>query len=130
MFDDIAAGIITTLGIVRRGGAEEENVRHRLAMFLGWMKKGQRAVVVARDSATGGGERVVCGPSSGNGISSDLRWVGWPDEMRRQKKEVVWKVLTAPGDQRTFEMRTFFAGESGWIVVSDVSVETECRDYD
>ncbi|CAE6461028.1 unnamed protein product [Rhizoctonia solani] len=112
VFDDIVANIISTLGIVRRGGPEEENVRSRVAMFLGLMKPAQRAVLVSQDESQ---QTVVGGPSSGNGISSDLRWV-----QGRGRREVVWKVVTAPGDQRTFEMRTFVPADSGWVVVSDV----------
>ncbi|KAG8705755.1 hypothetical protein FRC11_008809 [Ceratobasidium sp. 423] len=110
ILDDIVANVVSTLGIVRRG-PEEENVRSRVAMFLGWMKPGEKAVLVSQD---GDKQTVVGGPSSGNGISSDLRWV------QGRRREVVWKVVTAPGDERIFEMRTFVPADSGWVVVSDV----------
>ncbi|KAJ1302185.1 hypothetical protein OPQ81_001012 [Rhizoctonia solani] len=112
IFDDIVANIIAALGIVRRGGPEEENVRSRVAMFLGLMKVGQRAVLVSQDADK---QTVVCGPSSGNGISADLRWV-----QGSGRREVVWRALTAPEDSRIFEMRTFVPADSGWVVVSDV----------
>ncbi|CAE6417313.1 hypothetical protein ACGC1H_002176 [Rhizoctonia solani] len=112
IFDDIVANIVSTLGLVRRGGPEEENVRKRAAMFLGLMRLGARAVLVSQDEDK---QTVVAGPSSGNGISSDLRWV-----QGRGRREVVWKTLTLPEDQRVFEMRTFVPADSGWVVVSDV----------
>ncbi|CAE6433154.1 unnamed protein product [Rhizoctonia solani] len=111
-FDDIVANIVSTLGLVRRGGPEEENVRSRVAMFLGLMKLGERAVLVSQDEAK---QTVVAGPSSGNGISADLRWV-----QGRGRREVVWRALTAPDDPRAFEMRTFIPADSGWVVISDV----------
>ncbi|CAE6513370.1 unnamed protein product [Rhizoctonia solani] len=110
ILDDLVANIVSTLGIVRRG-PEEENVRSRVAMFLGWMKPGEKAVLVSQD----GNQTVVGGPSSGNGISADLRWV-----QGRAAREVVWRVATAPGDERVFETRTFVPADSGWVVVSDV----------
>ncbi|KAG9103995.1 hypothetical protein FRC06_006259 [Ceratobasidium sp. 370] len=112
--DDIVAGIVAALGIVPRGGPQEENVRERVAMFLGWMKPSQRVVFVAQNANL---ERIVSGMSGANGISSDLRWVGQPTGGRT---EIVWRALTAPGDSRIFEMRTFFTSPSGWTVVSDV----------
>ncbi|KAG8695137.1 hypothetical protein FRC09_009369 [Ceratobasidium sp. 395] len=111
--DDIVAGIAAALGIVPRGGPQEENVRERVAMFTGWMRPAQRVVFVAQDT----NERIATGLSSANGISSDLRWVGRPTGA---KQETVWRALTAPGDNRIFEMRTYFAGPNGWTVVSDV----------
>jgi hypothetical protein len=116
--DDLVAGIVTTLGIVARGGPEEENVRERVAMFLGWMKPLQRVVFVAQNKIEAATDSVTSGVSSANGISSDLRWVGQPTG---GKKEIVWRALTAPGDDRRFEMRTYFTGPRGWTVISDVS---------
>ncbi|CAE6471178.1 unnamed protein product [Rhizoctonia solani] len=114
IMDDIIANIVSSLGIVKRNGPEEENVRRRVAMFLGFMKPNERAVLVSQNPER---ERqvVLGGPSSGNGISADLRWV-----QGRGTREVVWKVLTSPEDERVFEMRTFVPGDSGWVVVSDV----------
>ncbi|CCO32049.1 hypothetical protein BN14_06102 [Rhizoctonia solani AG-1 IB] len=122
IMDDIVANVVSTLGIVKRNGPEEENVRRRVAMFLGFMKPNERAVLVSQIGPNSGlGQQqeqqvIVGGPSSGNGISSDLRWV-----QGRGTREVVWKVLTSPGDDRVFEARTFVPADSGWVVVSDVS---------
>lgn len=115
--DDIVAGIVAALGIVPRGGPKEENVRERVAMFLGWMKPAQRAVFVAQKTDNKNPETVVSGTSGANGISSDLHWVGQPTG----GKEIIWRALTSPGDNRIFEMRTFFTGSTGWTVISDVS---------
>ncbi|KAF8674948.1 hypothetical protein RHS04_06807 [Rhizoctonia solani] len=117
ILDDIVANIVSILGIVKRNGPEEENVRSRVAMFLGFMKVNERAVLVSRSLEAAIGEQVVLGgPSSGNGISSDLRWLRAP----RGTREIVWKVLTSSEDQRVFEARTFVPADSGWVVISDV----------
>ncbi|KAF8755443.1 hypothetical protein RHS01_05110 [Rhizoctonia solani] len=94
ILDDIVANIVSILGIVKRNGPEEENVRSRVAMFLGFMKVNERAVLVSRSLEAAIGEQGT--------------------------REIVWKVLTSSEDQRVFEARTFVPADSGWVVISDV----------
>lgn len=106
---DMVSGIVQAIGLTD-DAAERKTVEQRILPFL-WDVRPARFVTATQQSA-----RLKLGPSSTNGLSSNI--LNLPSSERGSLIRTSTKLGAGTGS--ITDMQTYYAGEDGWGIISDV----------